>query len=60
MFLRVAGLLLVAVLLLTSCSWLSSGEYCYCKVESEGCDELEVTTEHVENSDSKEAEVPGL
>ena len=55
-----AVLLAFLLMMTSSCSWISAGEYCYCKVESEGCDELEVTTEHVENSDQKDAEVPGL
>ena len=50
----------VVTLATASCSWIAAGEYCYCKVEAEGCDELEVTTEHVENQDQKDAEIPGL
>lgn len=49
-----------ALYYLVGCSWIAAGEYCYCKVEAEGCDELEVTTEHVENQDQKDAEIPGL
>ena len=45
---------------LMGCSWLQEGRYCYCKVESEGCEELSVISDQVENSDSREAEAPGL
>lgn len=56
---RTAAMLLLLVIL-PSCSFLSSGRYCYCKVESEGCDELSVLSDQVENSDSKTVENPGL
>ena len=54
------GLCGLSVLFLSGCSWLQEGRYCYCKVEAEGCEELSVISDQVENSDSREAEAPGL
>ena len=58
---RLAGAPLLAFLLMLSgCEFLSASRYCYCKVESEGCDELSVISDQVENSDQKTVENPGL
>lgn len=56
--------LLMLILLLGGCSWLTSGEYFTCEVEWE-CDDckdvtLRVFGEQAANEESKEVENPGF
>jgi len=50
----------VVTLAIASCSIFREGRYCYCKVEADECESIEVEMDQVENTDQREVENPGL
>lgn len=51
-------LTVLVVSVTSSCSWLTDYGHCTCRVEAEGCKEIEVSTEQVRQADERELERP--